>query len=171
VHSKLLFLTGFMGSGKSTVGRRLARSLGIPFIDLDAEVVKSAGRSVNEIFSHDGEAAFRALEKKELSLVCRRGDCAVVATGGGVVVDVENRQMMREAGLIVNLQVDFATVSERLAGDATRPLLQTNTAEVQKLMATREAVYCEADLRVNTAHKSPLAVVSEIMEWLQHDNR
>jgi shikimate kinase len=158
-----------MGSGKSTVGRRIARSLGIPFIDLDAEIVKRAGRPITEIFAQEGEAGFRDLEHAVLSEVCRRGECAVVATGGGIVVNAENRRLMREAGLVVNLTVDLATVAERLAGDASRPLLKDGMSAAAALLASRAAAYAEADLQVATAHQTPHEVAKEIIDWLQHD--
>jgi shikimate kinase len=166
---KLLFLTGFMGSGKSTIGKRLARTLGISFVDLDAEIVQTAGQSIRDIFEQEGEAVFRKKEQASLRAVCCNGECAVVATGGGAVVALENRRLMRESGLIINLQVDYATIAERLAGDFSRPLLRQDEAAVLKLMADRASAYADADICIDTVNKSPFDVVSEIMDWLQYE--
>jgi len=160
-----------MGSGKSTIGNRLARTLGIPFIDLDADIVKSAGKTIRDIFDQEGEAVFRQKEQDALRFICGRGECAVVATGGGIVVNDENRRLMRESGLIVNLQVDYATVAKRLAGDSSRPLLQKDEAAVRLLMADRAQAYGDADVCIDTTNKSPINVVSEIVDWLQYDER
>jgi shikimate kinase len=122
-----LILTGFMGSGKSSVGRLLAVRLGCPFVDLDAEIVAAAGSSINEIFARDGEAAFRNLESACLERVLA-GGAAVIATGGGAVVADENRRSMRKRGIVVNLVVSLPQVLHRLHGAVDRPLFSGDDA-------------------------------------------
>ena len=165
--SRLLFLTGFMGAGKTTVGKQLASHLAIPFIDLDAEIERKAGRTIKEIFAQEGEPHFRQLEHDALHELSQQGDCAVVATGGGLVVAPENRRMMRDSGIIINLQVTYAEVVKRLVGDISRPLFCDRDKEaVQQLMTSRAAAYADADLVVATADKTPQQIAQEIQRWL-----
>lgn len=156
-----------MGAGKSTVGKRLAQALGVLFVDLDAEIERISGRAIKEIFASDGEPAFRTIEHEALCNLCQHSYCAVVATGGGIVVDPRNRQLMHKSGLVIHLQVEFADVTRRLAKDQTRPLLQQkDPASVRALMESRAEAYADADLIINTVEKSPVQIVSEIQEWL-----
>ena len=98
-----IFLTGFSGTGKSTVGREVARRLGWRYVDTDAEIVRAAGKSIDAIFRDDSEARFRELERRSLAEACRR-EMQVVSTGGGVVMDESNRRLMEAAGLVVCLE-------------------------------------------------------------------
>lgn len=167
VPSRHIFLTGFMGSGKSTVGRRLAQQLGLVFVDLDHEIEQRDGRLIRDIFSQDGESFFRHVESETLRTVCSSATSAVVATGGGIVVNSENRMLMRFAGLVVNLQVDYASVAQRLAKDQSRPLLKNkDESAVTALMAERLTAYADADIVIDTAQKTPQGIVAEIIRWL-----
>jgi shikimate kinase len=167
VPSKHVFLTGFMGSGKTTVGRRLAQRLGLSFIDLDQEIEKRECRLIRDIFAQYGEAFFRRLESDVLRSICSNPTSAVVATGGGIIINPENRLLMRSSGLIVNFQVDYASVAQRLAKDQSRPLLKNKDENaITALMTERMAAYADADMVIDTAQKTPQQIVSDIIRWL-----
>lgn len=163
-----LILTGFMGVGKSSVGRVLAGKLRCPFIDLDAEIVAKAGCSINEIFAKDGETAFRILESACLEHVLHRGG-AVIATGGGAVNTDANRSLMRASGVVVNLTASFDRIMERLLGATNRPLYAGNdpAKRAKALMEQREQFYNDADIRIDTDGKSVEDVAAEILEYLR----
>ena len=163
-----LILTGFMGAGKSSVGRVLAGKLECTFIDLDAEIVARAGRSINEIFATDGEAAFRVLESECLEHVLHRG-VAIIATGGGAVTTETNRALMRASGVVVNLTAPFDRIVERLSGTTNRPLYAGNdpAKRAKALMEQREQFYNDADIRIDTDGKSVEDVAAEILGYLR----
>jgi shikimate kinase len=163
-----LILTGFMGSGKSSVGRVLAERLGCSFVDLDAEIVATAGRSINDIFAQDGEQAFRSMESASLRRVLGSGR-SVIATGGGVVIADGNRSAMRNQGIVVNLVVSLSQVLSRLHGAADRPLFAgSNQANsVKLLMDGREQFYADADIRIDTDGKSVEDVAAEILRFVE----
>jgi shikimate kinase len=163
-----VILTGFMGSGKSSVGRRLAKRLCCPFIDLDAVIVEAAGKSINEIFAEEGEPAFRALESACLERVLS-GVQSLIATGGGVVIADRNRDVMAQLGIIINLNVSLPHVMERLSGATDRPLYAGSDAaeRVGALMAEREQFYRVAHIRIDTDDKSVEDVVAEILRFLK----
>jgi shikimate kinase len=163
-----LILTGFMGSGKSSVGRVLAERLGCRFVDLDAEIVATAGRPINDIFAQDGEQSFRNTESACLEQVLD-GGISVVATGGGVVVADENRSSMRSQGIVVNLVVSLPQVLKRLHGAADRPLFAGSNAanSVKLLMDDREQFYADADIRIDTDGKSVEDVAAEILRFVE----
>jgi shikimate kinase len=162
---RVLVLTGFMGSGKSSVGRKLAALLEVPFIDLDAEIVATAGRSINAIFAAEGEQAFRILESAELERVMSAGGRCVLATGGGAVLAGQNRILMRSRGVIINLRVTLDQVMVRLRGCRNRPLLAGEDAakRANSLIGEREQFYADADIRIDTDGKSVEDVAAEIL--------
>jgi shikimate kinase len=163
-----LILTGFMGSGKSSVGRILAQRLGCPFVDLDADIVAKDGRSINDIFALEGEQSFRSMESACLERVLA-GNRAVIATGGGVVISDDNRNIMRTKGFVVNLVVSLPQVLKRLQGATDRPLFAgTNAANsVKLLMDGREQFYADADIRIDTDGKSVEDVAAEILRFVE----
>lgn len=163
-----LILTGFMGSGKSSVGRVLAARLACRFVDLDAEIVVTAGRSINDIFAHDGEQTFRSMESACLKRMLGGGR-SVIATGGGVVLADDNRSCMRRQGVVVNLVVSLPQVLKRLHGAADRPLFAGGNAanSVKLLMDGREQFYADADIRIDTDGKSVEDVAAEILRFLE----
>ena len=163
-----VILTGFMGSGKSSVGRILAKRLGCRFVDLDAEIVAIAGRSINDIFAHDGEQAFRSMESACLERVLGGGR-SVVATGGGVVILDENRCSMRNRGVVINLVVSLPLVLKRLHGAIDRPLFAGGNTpnSVKLLMDGREQFYADADIRIDTDGKSVEDVAAEILRFVE----
>jgi len=147
----LIYLTGFMGAGKSTTARALAQRLGLRFLDLDRRIERSSGRRVPEILRTEGEAAFRSLESRELRRTTE-ADGAVVATGGGVVCDASNVQLMRAHGAVVWLNVPFDRILDRLgpASRARRPLFGTPEA-ARRLWEARRPLYADCDLEVEPA--------------------
>src|SRR6185436_15828506 len=144
-----IYLTGFMGSGKSTVGLRLAERLGAPFVDLDEEVEQRAGMRVREIFEQHGEPAFRGLEQEALRATAELPD-VVVATGGGTVMFEANEQWIRVHGLSVWLNPAFATIVRRIGGlgKQDRPLFR-DEAQALALYRERLPAYRRADLTVD----------------------
>ncbi len=140
-----IVLCGFMGCGKSTVGKRLAARRGMDFVDMDSYIEAEAGRTISDIFATDGEAAFRAME--HAACVTLGGKCdLVIATGGGAVLRADNVAALSQSGTIVFLDVSEACVLERLKNDTTRPLLQREDKEaaVHALMSERAPLYAKA---------------------------
>lgn len=147
-----LVLVGPMGAGKSSIGRRLAERFALAFVDADRDVELRTGASVGTIFDCEGEAGFRARERATLAeLLAVSGQ--VIATGGGAVLDADNRRRMREHAFVVSLQVGVASQLQRLARDRSRPLLQRDDREqaLQQLASARAPLYAEiADLAFDT---------------------
>ena len=162
---KVVILTGFMGSGKSSAGRIVAELLGHRFIDLDAEIVAAAGCSINDIFARDGEGGFRTLETSLLEQILATAKSSVLATGGGVVISDRNRTLMRGCGVIINLKVELEQVLARLEGCSDRPLMAGDDAvkRATTLMIEREQFYADADIRIDTGGKSVEDVAAEIL--------
>ncbi len=160
----IIFLTGFMGTGKSCVGRILANRLEYRFLDLDDLIVATAGMTIKEIFAVHGESYFRSLETKMLyTLKGTHG--VVVSTGGGAVLSTENRSLMHSTGVVVNLTATVAAIQERIAGDGERPLLLVDNPleRITVLLAEREACYADAAIRVDTTAKTEEEVIDEIL--------
>lgn len=143
-----VFLTGFMGSGKTTVGRLLSHRLDLPFIDLDTEIELRAGMPVREIFERGGEALFRRLEHEALAAAVARPE-AVIATGGGTVVQEHNLPLLEGSGVSVWLDPPFSLIAERIGalGKEDRPLFQ-DESQALGLYRRRLPAYRRADLRL-----------------------
>lgn len=158
-----VLLIGFMGAGKSTVGRLLAGSLGWPFVDLDHEVERRRGRSVADIFAQEGESGFRAAETEALRSLAQR-EPSVVACGGGIVLDPDNRVRLRSLGTVVHLSVTADEVVARCGGRPGRPLLAGLDPEgVRDLLDSRRPLYEEsADITVPTSSRTPALVAREV---------
>ncbi len=167
-----IYLTGFMASGKSTVGPRAAARLGLSFLDLDRLVAVHAGRSIPTIFAEDGEARFRDLETEMLRRTAETEDL-VVALGGGALVDDDNRAFASQHGRVVYLAVPVATILDRVADDDTeRPLLQDATGtplsrdaqrtRIEQMLDERRPYYEEADATVD-ADRPVEAVVTDVV--------
>lgn len=156
-----IFLTGFMGAGKTTVGRELASRLGCPFVDLDDEIEREAGADVREIFAREGEAGFRERERGVFARVAAR-DPVVVAAGGGTFTRPENLELARAGGLVVWLNPEFATIVGRLGGleKDRRPLFRDETSAFD-LYRARLASYRTADLRIDVRPEETPAEVTE----------
>jgi len=154
-----IYLNGFMASGKSTVGPRVAARVGATFIDLDRLITAHDGRSIPEIFEADGEAGFRALEREALHKTATTDDL-VVALGGGALVNDDNRAFAKEHGRIVYLEVDPATILDRVGDEADqRPLLQDESGtplspdamddRISTMLADRRAAYEDAHVTID----------------------
>lgn len=142
---KNIVLCGFMGCGKTTVGKRLAEKNGLTFVDMDSYIEQQAGCTVSEIFANEGEAAFRRREHDACEAL-GAGSGLVIATGGGAVLRQDNVEALSQNGVIVLLKVSADCVLTRLRGDTTRPLLQREDkrAAVEALMREREPLYMNA---------------------------
>jgi shikimate kinase len=155
-----IVLVGFMGAGKTTVGRHLASLLGWDFVDLDDDVVARAGQSVAEIFRERGEASFRAAEREAaVRLGGRR--FVVIATGGGAFQAPETRAALSADALTVWLRCDLTALLERIANDGSRPLAGSR-ATITALLSEREPIYRLADLVVDTTSAAPPDTAREI---------
>lgn len=160
----LVALTGFMGSGKSSVGLLVADALGCPFLDLDEVIVRKAGRSIPDIFRADGEKAFRRLEKDALEKTVARyaENTAVLALGGGTVTLPGAVQLLQEKTLCIYLQASLETLRARLEGHTVgRPLAGT---DLEGLLALREPLYgAAAHVTIDTDDLTPGEVADEII--------
>lgn len=160
-----LYLIGMMGSGKTTIAQRLAKQLGYQFFDTDALIEQVAGDSITNIFANSGEAAFRDLETQVLSEICAYTKLAI-ATGGGIVVRPKNWSFLHH-GITIWLDVPVDELYHRIRGSTQRPLLQTPDpkAQLQALLDQRQALYAQADIRVEVAPTdSPDQVVQTVLE-------
>jgi shikimate kinase len=165
--TRSLVLVGLMGAGKSTVGRRLAQKLGLPFRDADHEIESAAGMSIPDIFSIHGEEHFRDGERRVIARLLQEGPM-VLATGGGAFMNEETRARIAEHGISVWLRADLDVLMRRVRKRATRPLLQNPDPEgtMRQLMTIRHPVYALADLTVDS-HEAPHdRVVLDVIEAL-----
>jgi shikimate kinase len=163
-----IFLTGFMGAGKTTVGGRLAALLELPFADLDREIEQRAGATVREIVERQGEPWFRRLELEALQSMLEIGD-TVIATGGGTLTSELGARLIREGGLSVWLHPSFATIVERIGvlGKADRPLFREE-AQVLALYRERLPAYRRSDLTVDVGpDEAPEEVAARIAMLLR----
>jgi shikimate kinase len=158
-----IVLVGMMGAGKSSIGRRLAGRLGIPFVDADVEIEQAAGMSIADIFEAHGEPAFRAGEARVIARLLEHGP-QVLATGGGAFMNPQTRANIRDKGISVWLKADVDVLTRRLRRRSDRPLLKTAdpVATLTNLLAERDPVYGEADLTVISRDVSHEVIVDEI---------
>jgi len=161
---KNIVLTGFMGTGKTEVGRELARLLDLRLIDVDTEIEKSAKMTVNDIFGEFGEPRFRDMETEMVKEVSKKNN-VIISTGGGVVLKYENMEALRQNGLIVCLSASPETIFNRLRYNSDRPLLRVgNPLEKIKIMLdARMPCYENADITIETDDKTPLQIAEEIV--------
>ncbi len=169
----IVYLTGFMGSGKSTVGPELARRLGYDFVDVDTKVEDIEGISITEIFRLRGERYFRNLEKRVLSELAGSGRRVVVALGGGALADEESRKLTKATGVLVYLKAKPEKILERVKRKKNRPMLLTRngnpmndadlSARLKALFEERERHYLEASIVVSTSEMTVSKSVEEII--------
>jgi shikimate kinase len=169
-----IVLIGFMGCGKTSVGKRLASRLHYSFTDTDQMIEKKAGCSINQIFETKGEAFFREMETdllEEMQATIRR---TVIATGGGLPVKKPNRELLKNIGQVMYLKVTKETIIKRLSGDTTRPKLKGNdiATKVEMLLTEREPIYEEtADYVIECDNKSFYEIIETIIDALQKGGR
>ena len=167
-----IVLIGFMGSGKSTVGRELHVRLGYPLVDMDQVIEQRAGKPITAIFENDGEAAFREMETALLrELANPAAPRRIVSTGGGVVGSEENRALLRSMGYVVWLDAPAGVIVDRTSKNRQRPLLHTEdpAARIRELMAFREPLYQEtAHLKLDTAGLDSGELATGILECARY---
>jgi len=159
-----IVLVGMMGAGKSSIGRRLAGRLGIPFVDADGEIENAAGMTIAEIFAKHGEPYFRAGEARVIARLMENGP-QVLATGGGSVMDQHTRDLIRIKGISVWLKADLDVLLKRTKRRNDRPLAE----KIKDLMPLREPVYAQSDIIVQSRDEPHDTIVDEIIAALpQH---
>jgi shikimate kinase len=166
--SRSIVLVGMMGVGKSSIGRRLATRLGVPFVDADSEIEKAAGMSIADIFARHGEADFRSGEARVIARLLDGGP-QVLATGGGAVMNADTRVAIKAKGVSIWLSAEFDVLMRRINKRKNdRPLLQTADPEatLRELLVVREPIYAQADLTVQSREVPHDAIVAEIMTAL-----
>ena len=163
-----IVLVGLMGVGKTTVGRRLAKKLGLEFVDSDFEIEQAAGMSVSEIFETYGEGDFRSGERRVLTRLLD-GHIKVIATGGGAFINTETRALIKSSALSIWLDAETDILVERTGRRDNRPLLSEGNSEeiLKKLAAERAPFYAEADLKITSSEGSHDTVVQAIIDALK----
>ncbi|RJQ40489.1 MAG: shikimate kinase [Nitrospiraceae bacterium] len=162
---KNIVLTGFMGTGKSEVGKELSRVLGWQVIDIDTEIEKSQNMKITEIFKQFGEPRFRDLETEMIKNLSKNKN-VIISTGGGAVLRQENMDALRESGVIICLTAAPETILKRTSNNNDRPLLQAENPlkKIKELLEFRMPYYQKADIIVDTENKKPFEVAEEIIE-------
>ena len=166
--ARTIALVGLMGVGKSTIGRRLAQTLELPFRDADHEIELAAGRTVSDIFAERGEAELRAGERRVIARLLQDPP-HVLATGGGAFMDPQTRALLKEQAITVWLQADLDVLVRRVGRKNNRPLLVGKDARVvmRELMDKRYPVYAEADITIHTDDRPASAAVEAILAALK----
>ncbi len=162
---KNIVLTGFMGTGKTEVGRILSRRLGYTLLDADTVIEKEQGMTITEIFKQYGEPRFRDIEADVIKRLSEMKN-AVISTGGGAVLRQENMDNLRKNGLIICLTASPETILKRTSNNDDRPLLQVDNPlqKIKELLEFRKPYYEKADIMIDTEGKSPIEVAEEIIE-------
>lgn len=162
-----LILIGFMGAGKTTIGKLFAKQYGLPLVDTDQLITEKAGMTIPEIFEYRGEEVFRQYETQVLKELFAENGGAVISVGGGLPLREENRRILRQLGLVIYLDITNDTVWNRLRGQTGRPLLEGEHAEqkIAELLSLRRPIYEQAAHQTICADaKSPAAIVEELRE-------
>lgn len=165
---RTIALVGLMGAGKSCIGRMLAATLGLPFVDADKEIEAAAGCSIEDIFATHGEAAFREGERRVIARLLTEPKM-VLATGGGAFMDPETRRLIRERATSVWLRADIELLLRRTARRNNRPLLKRGDPReiLRRLIDERYPVYGEADVTVDSVDGPPEVTLARVMEGLR----
>ena len=164
---KNISLIGFMGTGKTSVGKILGKRLNRPVMDVDLTIEKKEKRKIGEIFKDAGEAYFRSVEKEAIREICRRQGL-VITTGGGAVLDTENLEALKASGWVIGLSATPETIYQRVKDSRHRPLLdgEDKLGEVKRLLAVRKPFYEKADFYFETDGRSSAQVAGLILEKL-----
>lgn len=161
-----VFFVGFMGAGKTSVTRKLARRVGVPSIDMDTFIERAASRKISQIFAEEGEAAFRAMETDVLRTLAA-GEPQLVSCGGGIVLAAENREILKTSGFVVYLQVTAAEAASRISNLSSRPLFR-DLENAERVIKEREPLYEEvADVSVDTSGRGSSALAEIVGEILK----
>lgn len=165
---KNIVLTGFMGTGKTTVGRALAKKLHMRLVDVDEEIEKDQKMSINDIFGRQGEPYFREIETAMIKKLSQEKNI-IISTGGGAVLKKENMEALKENGIVFCLNARVETILERTGRNENRPLLKVSNPKekINELLAFRKPFYEQAGIMIETDGKSPIEVVQEIMETVK----
>ncbi|MFW5984943.1 MAG: shikimate kinase [Halanaerobiaceae bacterium] len=161
-------LVGFMGTGKSTIGKLLAKKMGSFFLETDKLIEEKEGRKIAQIFSRDGEEYFRDLESKILEEALSDSRQFVLSTGGGIVLSARNRKLLKEATFPILLEASPETIYRRTKEEGNRPLLDTAQPQkkIKQMLARRNDFYHQFSHRVDTDHKTPEEITVEILEMV-----
>jgi shikimate kinase len=162
--ARSLVLVGMMGAGKSSIGRKLAQRLNLPFVDADAEIERAAGMNISDIFAKHGEPYFRAGEARVIARLLDSGP-QVMATGGGAFMHPQSREAIRAKGISVWLKADFDVLMKRIKRRNDRPLLKTDDPgeTLRRLMDERDPVYAEADVTIHSRDVPHEMIIAEII--------
>lgn len=164
-----VFLIGFMGAGKSTVARRLARSCGVSSLDLDTYIERECGKKIREVFADEGEAAFRRMEAHALGEVAAMDAAMLVSCGGGIVTTDESRQALQKLGFTVLLKVDADEAASRISDKSTRPLFQ-DLESARQLCEDRAPLYEQAAAAtIDTRGKDVYRITRELRSLLEEE--
>jgi shikimate kinase len=163
--SKNIYLLGFMGAGKTSIGKILAEKLRLEFCDLDELIGRERGKTISRLFAEDGEDFFRDLESKKLLTISRKSG-QIISTGGGVVLREANWEVMEKGGITIYLKASTDILWSRIRNDSSRPLLQVDrpVEKVRELLSTRVPFYEKADIIIDTENKSPETVADDIIQ-------
>lgn len=162
-----IVLIGFMGAGKSTIGRRLSKNSGCLFVDTDEMIENEQQETISHIFETKGETYFRDLETQALKDLESRTERMIVAVGGGLPMRAENRELMKKLGTVIYLKAETDTLVRRLSGDTRRPKIQGGDLrkKIEDLMSEREEIYKEAaTVEISTDKRGPGRIAREIEE-------
>ncbi|MBD8071331.1 shikimate kinase [Bacillus sp. PS06] len=161
---KAIYLTGFMGAGKTTIGKSLSDVLTLPVIDTDEFLVEQVGKTIPDIFAEEGEEIFRQYERTYLKELPTED--VIITTGGGIIIQEENRSWMNNHGIVFYLYCDLEEVFARVATDGSRPLLN-DKSKVTHLFTSRLPLYQQAHYTINTTNKKVEEIVTEIKNTLK----
>ncbi|RPI38486.1 MAG: shikimate kinase [Nitrospiraceae bacterium] len=162
---KNIVLTGFMGAGKTTIGKALAKMLHMKLVDVDEEIEISQKMTINDIFKIYGEPYFRDIETAMIKKLSHNKNC-IISTGGGAVLRDENMEALKENGIVFCLDANAETILERTGNNQDRPLLKVENPKkkIEELLAYRRPFYEKAGIMIETDGKTPLQIAEEIME-------
>lgn len=165
-----IILIGFMGCGKSSVGKRLAKVMNLPFVDMDAMIVEKSGMEITTIFETHGEAYFRKLETETLLELADSTEQMVISAGGGMPVQSQNQPILKEMGTVILLEASLDTLVERLQYDNTRPILKGGNLreKIESLQKERKAAYEQVgDVKIVTDGKNFMGIIDEIRKIVE----
>ncbi|MEJ9124587.1 shikimate kinase [Bacillus cereus] len=160
---KSIYITGYMGAGKTTIGKALSKELQMDVVDTDQKIEEKQEKAIRKIFAEEGEMAFREYESEMLRALPVHN--VIITTGGGIIERAENRKWMKENGTVVYLYCDLHVIAERLREDTTRPLFQKKDIDAfVKKFESRRAYYEEAHIHIDTTNKSVKQIMNELKE-------